>query len=146
MVDNEIIKYYEDVNFFHKKTEDILFLLQSFVKKFNTVDSEFKFFSSLFIDDKIEKTSCPISELARDNLQEWTTLKEYGSINLNEDTIKIELGLNKVFISKKFCGENEGSYVLAGYIIHSTLEFRIFIAELLEKKNSKKFKEFFGKI
>ena len=146
MREKEIIKYFDDVNYFHDKTEDILFLLQRFVKKFNKIDSEFKFFSSLFIDEKLEKTSCAVTQESKKLLNSWDKEGSSENLELQDGIVKIELSNNKIFISKRFDGEREGSYVLAGYIIHSTLEFRIFVTELIDKKSTELLRTFFDKI
>lgn len=138
--------FYNDINIFNENSKDILEILQDYNKKFNDDQVKITFFSALFENNILQETNIPILKAENKCLKKWVETK--SKIRVSESILDIELGNNLAFLAKDFdlSDEKPGSFVLAGYIVKTTINFRIYIAEKIDENYSVLLKKAFSKI
>ncbi len=124
-IDGEYINrsklFYDDLKEFHEKTTDIVSLMKNFrFETENKVRLNYKYGSLRKKDNKFE---------------EWCRGKTKDTIKIKDKILKLELDGGKIFLFKIFDNfESSGSFVMAGYIIDASPEFRLFLAKIAEEE------------
>lgn len=131
--------FYDDVKLFHDKTTDIIELVKKFKKEASKyVSLNFKYGSVRFQDGKIEENDFNLPEKFRKPLEDWYLKEDKKFIKIQNKILKMELVDNKIFLFKIFdTFEKEENFVLSGYIIDASVEFRLFLAKIAEKEIEK---------
>lgn len=131
--------FYDDVKMFHDKTIDIVELFKKFKKEHNQkIHLNFKYGSVRFQDCKIVENDFNLPDNFRDSMEAWGKNREKETLKIQDKILKLELGNNKVFLFKIFdIFEKKENFVLSGYIVSASVEFRLFLAKTAEKEITK---------
>lgn len=126
--------FYDDLKKFHDKTTDIVSLMKEFKKETNSkIKLNYKYGSVRIRENKIEETDISSPETFRAPLEQWSKERIKNAIRIKDKILKLELGDDKIFLFKIFddFGEDK-NYVMAGYLLNTSPEFRLFLAKIAE--------------
>jgi hypothetical protein len=132
--------FYDDVKMFHDKTTDIIDLVKQFKRETGYKTSlNFKYGSVRFQDGKIVENDFNLPENFRSPMEFWGKNKEKETLKIQDRILKMELGDNKIFLFKVFdIFEKKENFVLSGYIVSASVEFRLFLAKIAEREIEKR--------
>jgi hypothetical protein len=139
-IDGEYINrsklFYDDLKEFHEKTTDIVSLMKNFrFETENKVRLNYKYGSVRIKDNKFEENDFNLPEDYKKPMEEWCRGKTKDTIKIKDKILKLELDGGKIFLFKIFDNfESSGSFVMAGYIIDASPEFRLFLAKIAEEE------------
>jgi len=136
--------FYDDVKIFHEKTRDIVELLKNFkrIKEYKS-RLNFKYGSVRLEDNKIIENDFNIDNSYRKAINDWSLDKEDATLKINGKILKLELGNDKIFLFKVFDDFGaKDNFVLSGYIVNASVEFRLFLAKIAETEMNETAKQF----
>lgn len=134
--------FYDDLKNFHDKTTDIVDLMRNFKREVgNKIKLNYRYGSVRIRENKMEETDISMPRGYKQPIEKWSEERIQSAIKIKDKILKLELGEDKIFLFKVFddFGEDK-NYVMAGYLLSASPEFRIFLAktaeeELLESAN-----------
>lgn len=136
--------FYDDVKVFHDKTTDIVEILKKFKRQTGPKSRlNYKYGSVRLENNSIIENDFNIEESYRKAINDWCLDKVDNTLKIHDRILKIELGNDKIFLFKAF--DNFGAkdnFVLSGYIVNASVEFRLFLAEIAEVELNKTAKQF----
>lgn len=128
--------FYDDLKEFHEKTTDIVSLMRKFrTETENKVRLNYKYGSVRIKDNKFEENDFNLPDNYKKPMEDWCCGETKDTIRIKDKILKLELGEGKIYLFKIFDNfESEGSFVMAGYIIDTSPEFRLFLAKIAEEE------------
>lgn len=126
--------FYDDLKKFHDKTTDIVQLMRDFKRETGSkVKLNYKYGSVRIKENKLEETDISIPDTFKTPIEQWSKERIKNAIRIKDKILKLELGDDKIFLFKIFddFGEDK-NYVMAGYLLNASTEFRLFLAKTAE--------------
>lgn len=128
--------FYDDLKKFHDKTTDITSLMRDFKREVgNDIKLNYKYGSVRIRENKMEETDISMPKGFKQPIEKWSEERIHNAVRIKDKILKMELGEDKIFLFKIFddFGEDK-NYVMAGYLLNASPEFRLFLAKTAEEE------------
>lgn len=129
--------FYDDLEYFHKETENIQKILADYNNNHKDAPIFYKYGSVHFEDGKIVEYNFDLPTKYKDALEDWVKEKQSKTFLLTEKILKIDLSSSGVFLCKIFNkfgddAPNEKDFVISGYISTTSIEFMLYLYDIVE--------------
>ena len=128
--------FYDDLKKFHEKTTDIVQLMREFKREVGSkAKLNYKYGSVRIKENKMEETDISIPNKFKIPIEQWSEERFKNAVKIRDKILKMELGDDRIFLFKIFddFGEDK-NYVMAGYLLNASTEFRLFLAKTAEEE------------
>lgn len=131
----QAIKFYENINFYHKRVDKVLKLIQDYFDQ-RKAKCEKEFMAIKIVDGLINKSTRELTDDIKSRIGYWFRNEK---IELEDSIYTIEF-FGQIFFCKIF-EFDENNMVLAGYVLKDTALVRTFISKFSEKRIQEKYEK-----